>query len=157
MPGASVKHRIGRHIALVAAGLLLAGCSTTGHRFRSEGLAQFVPGQTTLVQAERFLEAEPVNVYRQLDGAFTALWAHKAVAVTDAVYMRQELLLRFDAGGRFERVVDSVNVMARPGGAAPPTPPAPFAASQPAPQPNPLGDASARGIDRPVVTYPLNP
>lgn len=100
-------------VARLAAGLALAAlaaCATTGSTFDSSGLPMLVPGETTLDQASSLLKADPVNVYRQLDGTATARWAHKASLVTDAVYFNQELWLAFGPDGRYQRIVKSINV-----------------------------------------------
>lgn len=89
---------------------MLAACSTTGNRFDTTDLRFLVPGETTLQQATRLLQGEPVNVYRQADGSATARWAHTATLATDAVYFNQELWLAFDSYGRFVRIVKSNNV-----------------------------------------------
>ena len=95
---------------LLGAALVLAGCSTTGNQFDTTDLRFLVPGETTLVEATELLQAEPVNVYRQLDGSATARWAHTATLATDAVYFNQELWLAFDSWGRFVRIVKSNNI-----------------------------------------------
>jgi len=100
-------------VVRLAAGLALAAlaaCATTGSTFDSSGLPMLVPGETTLDQASSLLKADPVNVYRQLDGTATARWAHKASLVTDAVYFNQELWLAFGPDGRYQRIVKSINV-----------------------------------------------
>jgi hypothetical protein len=88
----------------------LAACGTTGHSFDSSALELIVPGQTTLAQASALLGSEPVDVYRQANGAATARWAEKASLVTDAIYFQQELWLAFGPDGRFERIVKKMNV-----------------------------------------------
>lgn len=146
-----------RLAAAGAALAVLAACSTTGQSFDAAGLSKIVPGSTTLTQAEGLLGATPVDIYRQLDGSLTARWAQKSSVLTDAIYLRKELWLKFDSYGHFERVVNSVNVMAEPG-----KPPAPQNAvtvpnAQAAGQvPNPLAEASARSIDNTAVSYPLS-
>ena len=95
--------------------LVLAACSTTGRSFNSLALAEFVPGQTTLQDAIKMFGSEPVNTYSQLNGAMLARWAHKGSVLTDAIYFRQEVLLRFDPQGRFVSVADTVNVISQPG------------------------------------------
>lgn len=146
--------------ALAIAGLVvsLAACSTTGRSFDTSEMSRIIPGQTTLEQASSILKAEPQNVYRQLDGSATALWASKSTVLTDAVYFRRELSLRFGSDGRFERVVDSVNVVSEPGAA--PQAPSPR-------QPDNVDQAMPQGVspgfpygpvqfgDGPVVVYPV--
>lgn len=88
----------------------LTACGTTGHSFDSSAIELIVPGQTTLDEASALLGSEPVNIYRQVNGAATARWAEKATLVTDAIYFRQELWLAFGSDGRFERIVKKVNV-----------------------------------------------
>src|SRR5690554_2392721 len=83
--------------ALAVVGLLasLAACSTTGRSFDTSEMTRIIPGQTTLEQASSILKAQPENIYRQLDGSATARWASKGTLLTDAVYFRRELSLRF--------------------------------------------------------------
>ncbi|MGE4125046.1 MAG: hypothetical protein AB7E59_07285 [Pusillimonas sp.] len=100
--------------AAVVAVVALAGCTTTGQFFKTEALADFVPGQTTFADAVRMLGAEPSNTYAQLNGAMLARWAHKGSILTDAIYVRQEATLRFDPAGRFVGVVDTVNILIPP-------------------------------------------
>src|SRR5690606_17617730 len=101
--------RASRALALSAVAIL-AACSTTGNRFDTADLRFLVPGETTLAEATELLQAEPVNVYRQLDGSATARWAHTATLATDAIYFNQELWLAFDSWGRFVRIVKSNNI-----------------------------------------------
>ena len=117
--GSSLPHnamaRVSRcGVSVILAGLL-AACSTTGQTFDTAGMSQIVPGQTTLEQAGVILKAQPENVYRQNDGTAMARWAHKATVLTDAIYFRRELWLQFGSDGRFERVVNRINVLAEPG------------------------------------------
>lgn len=107
-------------VAVVLATLSLTACSSTGRSFDTKALAQFVPGQTTFADAVKFFGAEPVNTYSQLNGTMVARWAHKYSVLTDALYFREEVMLRFDPSGRFERVVDSVNMLSAPGVPNPP-------------------------------------
>jgi len=100
---------------LVAVGCALAACSTSGRSFDTTAIGQIIPGQTTLEQAATILRAEPENIYRQRDGAAMARWAHKTSVLTDAVYFRRELWLQFDQNGRFQHVVNRVNVISDPG------------------------------------------
>ncbi|HWK59918.1 MAG TPA: hypothetical protein VNT00_00740 [Eoetvoesiella sp.] len=151
-----------RLAAAGAALALLAACSTTGQRFNTLALPQIVVGHTTFRQAQNLLGAAPVDIYRQGDGSLTARWAVKASMVADALYVRQELSLRFGPDGRFERVVDSVNVPGepskpedvRPGEPAPRTVAAVPASVSSAP--NPVADMSNKGIDNPAISYPLS-
>lgn len=153
----SVRRFSWRLGAVGAALAVLAACSTTGQSFDSAGLSKIVPGSTTLAQAKGLLGAAPTDIYRQLDGSLTARWAQKSSVLTDAIYLRKELWLRFDSNGHFEQVVNSVNVTAEPG-----KPPVPQSAvpAQGGPvasqKPNPLAEASAKSIDNTVVTYPLS-
>lgn len=129
----------------------LAACSTTGRSFNAEALGQFVPGQTTYAQAVQLLGAEPVNTYAQLNGTLIARWAQKASVLTDAIYVRRELMLRFSPDGRFEAVVDKVNVIADP------KPQQPVSATMP-PAPSPLPQANPelqKPLSSSVVTYPV--
>ncbi len=91
----------------------LAACSTSGRSFHATDLWRIKAGQTTLDQASRILEAEPVNVYRQLDGSAMAVWMHNASLLTDAIYFCRELWLAFGPDGKFIRVVNSTNVSTR--------------------------------------------
>ncbi|TAM21515.1 MAG: hypothetical protein EPN62_13980 [Candidimonas sp.] len=91
----------------------LAACGTSGHSFHTMDMGQIKVGQTTLDQASRILEAEPVNVYRQLDGSAMAVWIHNASLLTDAIYFRRELWLAFGPDGKFIRIVNSTNVSTR--------------------------------------------
>ena len=102
-------------LAIAGVVVSLAACSTTGRSFNSLALAEFVPGQTTLQDAIKMFGSEPVNTYSQLNGAMLARWAHKGSVLTDAIYFRQEVLLRFDPQGRFVSVADTVNVISQPG------------------------------------------
>jgi hypothetical protein len=143
---------------VVVCAAMTAACTTSGRGFHSSNLAQIVPGQTTLAEANAILGADPVDIYRQLDGALTARWAYKASMVTDALYFRQELWLRFGSDGRFEQVVEKNNVLANPGQAPEPAPIL-RVQSEPAlqePVENPLLDLSKQGIAVPAVTYPLS-
>lgn len=99
----------GRLAAAVFA-VLLAGCSFTGDTFRASGLDHITAGRTTLEEAARDLGAPPVDVWQQGGGSVLARWAWRATVATDAVYLRQELWLRFGPDGTFERVEHSVNV-----------------------------------------------
>lgn len=148
-----------RAMALAAAVLSMAACTTTGRTFDTSELNRIVPGQTTLEQTVAILKAEPENVYRQLDGSATARWASKASVLTDAVYFRRELTLRFDSAGRFQRVVDQVNVSGDVGQA-----PQPAVARQ---QPDHIDQAMPRSVQQgfpygpaqfgegPVHVYPV--
>lgn len=100
----------------LAAVVTLAGCSTSGQPFQTNGLQQLVPGQTTFAQAVAALGAEPVNVYRSAEGAFMARWAQKTSVVTDVIYWRKETWLTFDASGRFVREVANINAVPPKGG-----------------------------------------
>jgi len=95
---------------LMGGAIVLAGCSTTGNQFDTSDLRFLAPGETTLQDAVALMQAEPVNVYRQVDGSAIARWAHTATLATDAVYFNRELWLAFDSHGRFLRVVKSNNV-----------------------------------------------
>lgn len=106
----SLAFRFYRAVLIGLATATLAGCSTTGNNFDTTDLRFLVPGVTTLEEAKVLLQGEPVNIYRQADGAATARWAHGASLVNDAVYFNQELWLAFDPYGRFVRIVKSNNV-----------------------------------------------
>ena len=143
-------------LALALVGLcLLAACSTSGRRFDSSALSRMEPGRTTFAQAVELLGA-PDNIYRQRDGAALALWQHSATVLTDAIYFRQSLLLSFDSGQRFVRVVDSNNVLASPARvAAEPT--GEGGAATPAGGPRASLQALEIDIAQPAVAYPLAP
>ena len=112
--------RFSVRLVLLATAVFISACTTTGRSFDSLALAKFVPGETTFQEAVKLFGAEPDNTYAQLNGSMTARWAYKGSVLTDAIYFRQEVMLRFDPAGRFERVVDTVNVISRPGGPNPP-------------------------------------
>ena len=150
-----------RALRVLAVGALLsslAACYTTGRSFDTSEMSRIIPGHTTLEQASTILKAEPDNVYRQLDGSATARWASKSTLLTDAVYFRRELSLRFDSAGRFQRVVDSVNVVSEPG-AKPQVVPQrqPDRVDQAMPRSVPKGFpyGPAEFSDGPVVIYPV--
>ncbi|MGE4368206.1 MAG: hypothetical protein AB7E12_00865 [Burkholderiaceae bacterium] len=94
----------------LAALVALSGCTTTGSSFDSSALPALVPGQTTMAQASALLKSDPVQVYRRLDGSATAIWAHKASWVPDAVYFNQELWLAFGPDGTYQRIVKGTNI-----------------------------------------------
>ncbi|MEO6986077.1 MAG: hypothetical protein ABI155_12105 [Paralcaligenes sp.] len=131
----------------------LAACSTSGHSFHTTDLGRIQVGQTTLEQASRILDAEPVNVYRQLDGSALAIWSHKATLLTDAIYARQELWLAFGSDGKFIRVVNSTNVSTQTMPQSPPAAVAPMQNVQR--KPDPLGSLSNTPAYEPAVTYSL--
>ena len=159
-----------RTLVLLAA-VTVAGCSTTGNRFDTADLRFLVPGETTLQEATLLLQGEPVNVYRQANGAAIARWAHTATLATDAVYFNQELWLSFDPYGRFERIIKSNNLphanvfedgrrvdVPVPMKTAASTPPSAFMAPAPAAPivvspPPPAGKGSP--IPHTTVTYPI--
>lgn len=99
-----------RLAVMLALGLLVAACSTTGNQFDDSALRLLVPGQTTLEEASAYFKADPVNVYRNTDGSAIARWAHTASFVPDAVYFNREIWLAFDQYGRYQRVVKSNNI-----------------------------------------------
>lgn len=137
---------------------MTTACTTSGRGFASSNLGQVIPGQTTLAETSAILGADPVDVYRQRDGALTARWAYKASVVTDALYFRQELWLRFGADGRFEQIVEKNNVLANPEQAPAPAPVLPGQSGPASLEPvvNPLLDLSNQGIAVPAVVYPLS-
>lgn len=145
--------------------VLLAACSTTGNRFDTTDLRFLVPGETTLAEATRLLQGEPANVYRQVDGAAIARWAHSASLVNDAVYVNQELWLAFDSFGRFQRVVKSHNIPhanlyqdGRRVDVPPPAAPAPYAAAHVpnvAPPAAEIAPRPAHPLPHTAVSYPL--
>ena len=150
-----ISSRLARGLALAGLAWTLAACSTTGRSFDTSTMSRIVPGQTTLEQASRILAAEPEHVYRQLDGSALAGWTHKASLVTDAVYFRRELWLRFDNTGRFQHVVDRVNVHGETGQAAEPVSlTEPVAASLPRAVPADFPYGPDFG-DGPVAVYPV--
>jgi hypothetical protein len=88
----------------------LAGCAISGHPFNASGLNQIIVGRTTLDQATRYLGAAPVDTWRRDDGSVLARWAYKSSAVTDAVYFRREVWLRFGPDGAFQYLENTVNI-----------------------------------------------
>lgn len=157
----SVPAGLRRGVKAVAAGcfaLLVSACSTTGNNFDTSGMYLLEPGVTTMDQASALMHAEPTNVYRQLSGAATARWAHKATLATDAVYFNRELWLAFDANGRYTHIVKSVNIpRAHEFGNRQPVP-----LAGPPPQPQPAAAKSAQAdtggaLYKPAITYPLPP
>lgn len=100
----------GRRIVMLAIGACLAACSITGETFQSSGLDHIVAGRTTLAQAADYLGAQPTGTWAQGDGSVLARWGYTGTLATDAVYFRQEVLLRFGPDGRFERMEHSVNL-----------------------------------------------
>jgi len=146
-----------RHLVTAACCALgLSACTTTGTAFKAAAVQHIVPGETTFEQASAILGAHPVDTYRQLNGALTARWAHKASVLTDAIYHRQELWLAFGPDGRFDHVVQSINVPARvqPAGSAVAI--AQTAKGDETTAVNPLAAASAEPLYKPAVTYPLS-
>lgn len=97
--------------ALVAAALMLAGCTFTGNGLNTAGLDRIVAGRTTLAQASADLGAQPTDTWQQGD-TLLARWAYKGTVATDAVYARQEVWLRFGPDGTFQRMENSINVPA---------------------------------------------
>ena len=94
--------------------ILIGGCSTTGQSFDSSALSLMTPGETTLREAAELLNAEPVETYWQGHAGVLVRWSHKASLLTDAIYFRRELWLRFHPDGTFDRVVERVNVPSQP-------------------------------------------
>lgn len=142
---------LARGVLIIGLTAALAACSTAGKRFDTLEMSQIIPGQTTLEEATVLLKGQPENVYRQRDGSAMARWAHTATMVTDAVYFRRELWLQFGADGRFERVVNQVNVqgtvgqgVAAPAAAPQPTTPVSVSTSDTA---QPVGPATAIASD----------
>lgn len=103
-----------RMALLLAAGLVLSACTTSGQVFQADAVGRLQPGVTTFDQAVAALGASPVDVYRAVDGSFLARWAQKYTWMTDALYWRREALLAFDAHGRFIRQQDGINIPATP-------------------------------------------
>src|SRR5690606_30142290 len=99
-----------RALLVGVAAVAIAGCATTGHNFDTHDLRFLVAGETTLEEAKVLLQADPVNIYRQADGAATARWAYGSSLVNDAVYFNRELWRAFDSSGRFVRIVKSHSV-----------------------------------------------
>ncbi|MFA7580354.1 hypothetical protein [Castellaniella sp.] len=106
----SMGWQIGRALVLVACLQGLAACSVTGHSFDSSGLNRLVPGQTTLAQASEAMNSAPVQQWPQPDGGLLARWAYARSLSTDAIYLRQAILLRFGPDGRFQAIEDTVNI-----------------------------------------------
>ncbi|TAM87445.1 MAG: hypothetical protein EPN41_07830 [Candidimonas sp.] len=144
---------------IAACAVTLSACGTTGQYFDARALARVVPGQTSLAQADALFGAPPVTTYDQGDGSVLARWAYKGSAITDALYVRQELWLLFGSDGRFERVVRKVNVLANPAsapagaaGAADANSMSGAAGTEAAPR----APAGAAPPDR-ATTYPIGP
>lgn len=97
--------------SLVVAVLALAGCTVTGNGLNTAGLDRIVVGRTTLAQASQDLGAQPTDTWQQGD-TLLARWAYKGTVATDAVYVRQEVWLRFGPDGTFQQMENSVNVPA---------------------------------------------
>lgn len=147
-----------RALAMTALLATLAACYTTGRSFDTTDMSRIIPGQTTLEQASAILKADPVIVYRQRDGSATARWSSKSTLLTDAVYYRRELSLRFGADGRFQAVVDSLNVLSEPGQepqAALPRQPDSIDQAMPRTVPRGFPYGPAEFGDGPVVVYPV--
>lgn len=98
-------------LALAAGVTLLAACSVTGQDYTGQKLGSLTPGQSTLEQATRALNAPPGQMYPQSDGSMLARWDFKVSFVTDAVYYRKEAVLQFGADGRLIRLVDTTNIL----------------------------------------------
>lgn len=107
-PFSSLFRRFSQAGLLTALGVL-AACSVTGHGLTMSGLNQIVEGQTTMQQASLQLNAQPADIWQQGDTTL-ARWAFKGTVMTDAVYVRQEVWLRFGADGTFQRMENSINV-----------------------------------------------
>ncbi|MBB5213387.1 hypothetical protein [Parapusillimonas granuli] len=99
-----------RVLSVLSVAAALAACSTAGRNFDTSSLYLVTPGQTTLQQASALMHADPVDVYRQSDGSVIARWAYKSTLATDAVYFNRELWLSFGPDGRYERVVNAINI-----------------------------------------------
>lgn len=114
-PGQGASRRISqpwhRVAVMAAAAVVLAGCTFTGNGLNTAGLDHIVMGRTTLEQAAQDLGAQPTDIWRQGDSVL-ARWAYKGTVATDAVYLRQELWLRFGPDGTFQRVENRINVPA---------------------------------------------
>ncbi|WP_323011368.1 hypothetical protein [Castellaniella sp.] len=120
--GQSIFSSLTRHACragLVAALMVLAGCTVTGQGISSSGLNKIVEGRTTIAQASVDLGAQPTNIWQQGDTTLVR-WAYLGSLAYDAVYTRQEVSLRFGPDGTFQRMEDSVNIppMYRPRTAA---------------------------------------
>lgn len=83
----------------------LSGCYSSGNNYSSAGRAWLQPGISTAEDARVFLQAEPTNVYRQLDGGSLQVWQHTASLVPDAIYNHKELWLEFDPNDVLRRIV----------------------------------------------------
>lgn len=108
-----------RRAGLVAALMALAGCSVTGRGLSSTGLNKIVEGRTTIAQASLDLGAQPSDIWQQGDTTL-ARWSYLGSLAYNAVYVRQEVWLRFGPDGMFQRMEDSINIppMDRPRTAA---------------------------------------
>ncbi|MFT0531547.1 hypothetical protein ACMHYJ_01755 [Castellaniella hirudinis] len=107
--------KAGLGLALAA----LAACSVTGRGLSSSGLNQIVEGRTTIEQASIDLGAQPTDIWRQGDTTL-ARWAYLGSLAYNAVYVQQEVWLRFGPDGTFQRMENSINIppMHRPRSAA---------------------------------------
>lgn len=85
--------------------LIITACAQTGYSYSTSQFSSIKAGESTLDDVNEILGAHPTNVYRALDGSFTAMYSHKATLLTDAIYFNRELLLAFDNEGKFKNIV----------------------------------------------------
>lgn len=85
--------------------LMLSGCYSSGNNFNSSGQAWLQAGASTVNDAKIFLQADPINVYRQADGSSLQVWQHTASLFPDGVYRYKELWLEFDNSDVLRRIV----------------------------------------------------
>ena len=87
---------------------------TSGFPFDAGRVAELRPGTSDFSDALHALGAPPAEIYRETRGAYLALWLSKRSIIKDGFYLRQSLLLAFDADNRLIRLVDSTNVALEP-------------------------------------------
>lgn len=92
-------------IVYCSAVLAVTACVQTGYNYNTALFSQIKAGESTLDDVNRILGAHPTNVYRALDGSFTAMYSHKSSILADAIYFNKELLLAFDNEGKYKNVV----------------------------------------------------
>lgn len=96
-------------IIICSAVLTVTACVQTGYSYSTAQFSSIKVGESTLDDVNRILGAHPTNVYRALDGSFTAMYSHKSSVLADAIYFNKELLLAFDNHGKFKHVIGGDN------------------------------------------------
>lgn len=94
-----------RLIAFSGAILAATACVQTGYNYNTAQFSQIKAGESNLDDVNRILGAHPTNIYRSVDGSFTAMYSHKKSLIADAIYHNKELLLAFDNLGRYKYIV----------------------------------------------------